>query len=52
MTGPMQVSGRGDLTFEERLAVERDYIEHPTLARVLRIFGLTLSAIVLGDGAY
>jgi exopolysaccharide biosynthesis polyprenyl glycosylphosphotransferase len=52
MTGPMQVFGRGDLTFEERLAVERDYIEHPTLARDLRIIGLTLSAIVRGDGAY
>ena len=27
MTGPMQVYGRGELTFAERLAVERDYIE-------------------------
>jgi exopolysaccharide biosynthesis polyprenyl glycosylphosphotransferase len=52
MTGPMQVFGRGDLSFEERLAVERDYIEHPALARDLRIIGLTLSAILRGDGAY
>ena len=27
MTGPMQVSGRGDLPFEERLALELTYIE-------------------------
>ena len=48
----MQVFGRGDLTFEERLAVERDYLEHPALSRDLRIIGLTLSAILRGDGAY
>ena len=52
MTGPMQVFGRGDLTFEERLAVERDYVEHPTLSRDLQIIGLTLSAVLRGDGAY
>ena len=52
MTGPMQVFGRGDLSFEERLAVERDYVEHPALARDLRIVGLTLSALLRGDGAY
>jgi lipopolysaccharide/colanic/teichoic acid biosynthesis glycosyltransferase len=52
MTGPMQVFGRGDLSFDERLAVERDYVEHPALARDLRIIGLTLSAILRGDGAY
>ncbi len=27
MTGPMQVNGRGDLPFEQRLALELDYIE-------------------------
>ena len=37
MTGPMQVFGRGDLTFPERLAVELDYIENLSLARDLRI---------------
>ena len=31
LTGPMQVYGRGRLTFDERLAVEREYIENLSL---------------------
>src|ERR687891_1668518 len=33
VTGPMQVFGRADLTFRERLAVEREYVENLTLGR-------------------
>jgi exopolysaccharide biosynthesis polyprenyl glycosylphosphotransferase len=52
LTGPMQVYGRGELTFEERLAVEREYIENLSLNRDLRILALTLSAVVGGHGAF
>lgn len=52
LTGPMQVFGRGGLTFDERLAVERDYIENLSVARDLRLILLTLSAVVAGKGAY
>jgi len=52
LTGPMQVFGRGELTFEERLAVERDYIENLSISRDLRILGLTLASVVSGRGAY
>ncbi len=52
MTGPMQVYGRGDLSFEERLAVELDYVENLSLARDLRILLLTLPVAIRGDGAY
>jgi exopolysaccharide biosynthesis polyprenyl glycosylphosphotransferase len=52
LTGPMQVYGRGRLTFEERLAVERDYIENLSVGRDLRILALTLSAVASGRGAY
>jgi lipopolysaccharide/colanic/teichoic acid biosynthesis glycosyltransferase len=52
LTGPMQVYGRGELTFDERLAVERDYIENLSLGRDLRILALTLTAVVGGRGAY
>jgi exopolysaccharide biosynthesis polyprenyl glycosylphosphotransferase len=52
LTGPMQVFGRGSLTFEERLAVEREYIENLSLRRDLRILALTLAAVVHGRGAY
>jgi exopolysaccharide biosynthesis polyprenyl glycosylphosphotransferase len=52
LTGPMQVYGRGRLTFEERLAVERDYIENLSVGRDLRILALTLSAVASGRGAF
>ncbi len=52
LTGPMQVFGRGALRFEERLAVERDYIENLSISRDLRILALTLPSVVCGRGAY
>ena len=52
LTGPMQVFGRGALTFDERLAVERDYVENLSLWRDLRILLMTGSAVVQGRGAY
>jgi len=48
----MQVSGRGRLRFEERLAVERDYIENLSLNRDLRILALTIPSVFGGRGAY
>jgi exopolysaccharide biosynthesis polyprenyl glycosylphosphotransferase len=52
ITGPMQVCGRGELTFAERLAVEQDYIEHMTLARDMRILLLTIPVMWRGTGAF
>jgi lipopolysaccharide/colanic/teichoic acid biosynthesis glycosyltransferase len=52
MTGPMQVFGRGDLAFDERLAVEREYIENLSLGRDIRILLLTLPAVLSGRGAF
>jgi len=52
ITGPMQVFGRGDLTFHERLAVELDYIENLSLSRDLRIIAETLPVTLRGSGAY
>jgi exopolysaccharide biosynthesis polyprenyl glycosylphosphotransferase len=52
ITGPMQVFGRGDLTFHERLAVELDYIENLSLARDLRIIAETVPVALRGSGAY
>ena len=47
LTGPMQVYGRGQLVFQERLAVEREYIENLSIGRDLRILVLTV-AVALG----
>ena len=52
ITGPMQVYGRGELSFEERLAVERDYIENLSLGRDLRILAMTVVPVVSGRGAF
>jgi exopolysaccharide biosynthesis polyprenyl glycosylphosphotransferase len=52
ITGPMQVYGRGDLTFEERLAMERDYLDNLSVLTDLAILLRTPRAIVRGDGAY
>jgi exopolysaccharide biosynthesis polyprenyl glycosylphosphotransferase len=52
MTGPMQVYGRGELTFEERLAVELDYVQNLSFARDLRILALTVPRVANGNGAY
>jgi exopolysaccharide biosynthesis polyprenyl glycosylphosphotransferase len=52
ITGPMQVYGRGELTFEERLAVEREYVENLSLTRDVRIVLMTLPAVLGKRGAY
>jgi exopolysaccharide biosynthesis polyprenyl glycosylphosphotransferase len=52
VTGPMQVYGRSDLTFEERLAMERDYLDNLSIASDLAILMRTPGAIVRGEGAY
>jgi exopolysaccharide biosynthesis polyprenyl glycosylphosphotransferase len=52
LTGPMQVYGRADLTFEERLAIERDYLDNISVAGDLAILLRTPRAILRGDGAY
>lgn len=52
ITGPMQVFGRGALTFDERLSVERDYVENLSLARDMRILARTASAVVRARGAF
>jgi exopolysaccharide biosynthesis polyprenyl glycosylphosphotransferase len=52
ITGPMQVYGRGELTFDERLAVEREYVENLSLVRDIRIVLMTLPAVFGRRGAY
>jgi len=52
ITGPMQVHGRGDLTFEERLSVEREYVENYSIGKDLRLLLRTASAVFTGRGAY
>lgn len=52
LTGPMQVAGRGSLNFEERLALEQDYLVNMTLPRDIGILLRTPRAVIKGDGAF
>ncbi len=52
LTGPMQVAGRGGLNFEERLALERDYLDNLTIAGDIGILLRTPKAVIRGDGAF
>jgi exopolysaccharide biosynthesis polyprenyl glycosylphosphotransferase len=52
ITGPWQVYGRSDLTFDEVLAVEREYVENLSFGRDLRIVLMTLPAVFGRRGAY
>jgi exopolysaccharide biosynthesis polyprenyl glycosylphosphotransferase len=52
LTGPMQVHGRGELNFQERLAVEREYVENYSIRKDVKILMRTVSIIWRGRGAY
>ena len=52
ITGPWQVYGRSELTFDEVLAVEREYVENLSLGRDLRIILMTIPAVFGRRGAY
>lgn len=52
ITGPMQVNGRGDLPFHERLKLEVDYIQNYSLRRDLEFLIQTVPVVLLGKGAH
>lgn len=52
ITGPMQVHGRGELTFHERMSVEREYVENYSLRKDIKILVQTVAAVIHGRGAF
>jgi lipopolysaccharide/colanic/teichoic acid biosynthesis glycosyltransferase len=52
LTGPMQIHGRGLLTFEERLALETHYLHQHSLRGDLVILLKTVLVVFRRDGAY
>jgi lipopolysaccharide/colanic/teichoic acid biosynthesis glycosyltransferase len=52
MTGPMQVNGRGNLSLEERVRLELDYIRNYSLWRDVKIMLKTVPVVIRGDGSY
>jgi lipopolysaccharide/colanic/teichoic acid biosynthesis glycosyltransferase len=51
LTGPMQVYGRGELSLEERIALERDYIENMSLGSDQRMLAMTVAPMLTERGA-
>lgn len=51
ITGPMQVSGRGDLTLSERVVLDVDYIRNQSFLLDLKIIVLTIPAVLIRRGA-
>ncbi len=52
LTGPMQVSGRGELDMDARLSLEIEYINHYSIWRDVLILARTLPAVFSGKGAF
>jgi exopolysaccharide biosynthesis polyprenyl glycosylphosphotransferase len=52
ITGPMQVHGRGELNFQERAAVEREYVENYSLRKDFKLLLRTLPAVLRRHGAF
>ncbi|MGB8643706.1 MAG: sugar transferase [Anaerolineae bacterium] len=52
LTGPMQVNGRGDLSLDERVQVELDYIRDASIWKDLVLLCKTIPAVIGRRGAY
>ncbi|MDX1413614.1 MAG: sugar transferase [Candidatus Promineifilaceae bacterium] len=52
MTGPMQVSGRGDLPLDTRVKLDLDYIENYSIWRDIVLLLKTIPAVIKGVGAH
>ncbi len=52
VTGLWQVSGRSELSYDERVKLDCDYVSHWSLVRDVRILLRTFRSVVNQDGAY
>jgi lipopolysaccharide/colanic/teichoic acid biosynthesis glycosyltransferase len=52
LTGLWQVSGRSELTYDERVALDCEYVERWSLTKDVLILLRTFSSVVNQDGAY
>jgi exopolysaccharide biosynthesis polyprenyl glycosylphosphotransferase len=52
MTGSMQISGRGDLSLDERVKLELAYMQNYSILKDLEILAKTLPTVLSGKGAY
>jgi len=52
ITGPWQVSGRSDTSYAQRVALDVDYVMHPSLLNDIKILLRTPIAVLARRGAY
>jgi lipopolysaccharide/colanic/teichoic acid biosynthesis glycosyltransferase len=52
MTGLWQVSGRADVSYEERVRLDMHYIRNHTMWLDLQLLVATVTAVLAGRGAY
>ena len=52
LTGLWQVSGRSELTYDERVALDCDYVNRWSLRRDVKILMKTFSVVINQDGAF
>jgi lipopolysaccharide/colanic/teichoic acid biosynthesis glycosyltransferase len=52
ITGEWQVSGRADISFDDMIALDVDYVRHPGLRRDFGILLRTVRVVLEGRGAY
>lgn len=52
LTGPWQVGGRSDLTWDETIAIDLGYVDNWSLAVDLHVLARTVRAVAEGRGAY
>ncbi|NJD60840.1 MAG: hypothetical protein C3F13_06900 [Anaerolineales bacterium] len=51
LTGPMQISGRGELTLSARIQLELEYIQNYSLRKDFVIIYKSIPAVIRGNGA-
>ena len=52
LTGPWQVNGRSDLSWDDSVRIDVRYVENWSLTFDLMILWKTVGAVVRGSGAY
>ena len=52
LTGLWQVSGRSNTSYDERVNLDMQYIDHWSIFMDVKILLKTIPAVMKGDGAY
>jgi len=52
LTGPWQVSGRNDCSYEERVGLDEHYLDHHSFLGDLKLIAKTVPAMLFSKGAY